>query len=654
MAKYTGILGTRKSQLGIFALGGGLVTGDNSQSVTDSVTVTSQVLFGTENNQSVSDSVTVTSTVAHTSDVNRTITSSVTVSQALAHPGDVSKSVTSSVTVSDSIVITGNPHVFLTQAVTEYFYSEDPTARVSQAVVEYFYTPSRDVSITVTDSIAVTSTSRTNEVHVHVSDLALVNHVCFGRNTNIRISVVSSISVTVPSVQKNDITVTDTVTVSDNVERVTNNIYITVTDTVTTPNFFPNPVTFRISPIRIGVADHIIISDSVAGGTAIRNEAVAHAVSVHETIRDSPVQVAIKDAVTVTDALTDTLGVRPISVIDTVGITERIQGRDNNNRQSIRNVVRVSHVLTPDVQVKNPLITVIDSIVVSTTAIANGRITVVDQVTVNQIVTPFNNARHQFVVDTVTVLQNIRFTPVSLTVSDSITAKPAFQISEFFVLDNVTVTDSVHRDYFESLSDTLTFTETPITKMERGRSVMDTLPIIQVLDRNLIWNRSLSDTIIIPDTLYKRVLDFAGTTINVPVAIGTLVSKTTTLKSKKGIIILPAPLLGDSLDNVAKTTIQRSMNATTLVFKQSSTRQKLKNTFRLDGIKAFELRKFLEDNLSELITLTTWNAQIWSVYITSDPFELQNAGRSFPAGIGGGPNEFSTIELEFEGVKLSG
>ena len=121
-----------------------------------------------------------------------------------------------------------------------------------------------------------------------------------------------------------------------------------------------------------------------------------------------------------------------------------------------------------------------------------------------------------------------------------------------------------------------------------------------------------------------------------------------TLQSKSGAVVLPKPMLGDGLNNVDSVVIQRSMNGGVLAMKTSSLRRTLRLTFRLDQAKAFELRLFLEANLSEMLTYTSADAEIWAVQIPQSPFELQNAGRSSQA------KEFSTIELVLEGQKISG
>src|SRR5262249_35418656 len=136
--------------------------------------------------------------------------------------------------------------------------------------------------------------------------------------------------------------------------------------------------------------------------------------------------------------------------------------------------------------------------------------------------------------------------------------------------------------------------------------------------------------------------------ITVPVAYGGLVTNYCVLQSKNSAITLPKPLLGDGVNNVDSVNIQRSMNGGVLAMKVSSGRRTLRQVFRIDKKKALELRLFVEANLSEMLTYTTFDAEIWSVQIPTAPVEIQYAGRSSTA------SEFATFELTLEGQKISG
>lgn len=676
MAIYTGILGTKDSQPGKFWLGSGPVSSNiNSQSLTDNITVATSTGHGSLLSRAITTSITVSAAIGHRSLVNKALVDTITVSShvagsrtvieslsdtvtvadAIVELPVVLKTVTDSVTVSDAIALVGNPLIRITQATTEFFFTETPDARLSQAVIEYFYAVGRDVSQQIIDNVTVTSTPRDKSVSIYMTDLADVNEVFFGRNTNVRISVVTSISISVPEIEKNVITVTDYAVVSDSISYKLPIVHITVVDTVSTPLYFPNPVTYSISNPRILVGDVVTVTDTITGNTTLPTFAMSDVIGVVDSIGLSPVLITVNDTVAIGDAIGYGLSLRDIGVTDAVMVNAVASGRNNHIRKSVEDDVTVSHTRAFTIQQTNISISVVDT-VVTTSGVYSGTVelTPFDVVSVSDVIVAYAPYAHEFPVDTISVNENIHLSPLRLTVTDSVTVKSTLSHFELVVVDRVAVTDNVRRVHDGLCTDALSFTETVTTKQIHGQHIVDTLPIIETMSRQAVWYRSLEDTLTFASPSFQKILDFAGTAINVPIAVGTLVSNTTTLQSANGVIILPAPLLGDSLDNVLKTSIQRSMNGATIVFKQSSTRQRLKNTFRLDAIKAFELRTFLEANLSELITLTTWNGQIWSVYVTSDPFELQNAGRSANSGIPTGPNEYSTIELQFEGTKNSG
>lgn len=678
MAIYTGILGTKNSQPGKFWLGAGPVSSNNTQSVVDGVTVADAIHKIRIHNEAVSDAITVTSTAETIRIVIESVTDTITVSPAItlirvlqrsisdpvtvtstvSAPGtdnvsvtdtatvaqtihsirDVVRSITDSVTVADDIEISGT--AFLTQAVVEYFYAANPAAIITQAVTEYFFSPPRAARVV------------TQSVH----DIVLISSAIKERNTVVRITVNEVIRASEPSRQKNQDFCEDRILVADEATAVSTGIHITITDLISVITVFPNPITFVITNVRLEVIDRVTVSDQAFGGAPDRLVSVIDTIVVTESTRRGVVNIVIADLITVTDVIAGGQPIHLVALSDSATVSDVATARSTRVRLNIRDNVRVLETRSSTVKTKFPVIAVTDTIRVTSLIRDNGPNyqTINDHATISELITPRVVNNRQFVTSSVTVNEHYHVSPVHQAVTDTVTVASRLTHFDLVVVSRVTVTDSFHRRYDETITDTLGFTETVTTTARVFRSASDHLPIIEALSRQMVWQRSLTDTIIIPSGLYQKSIDFAGTVINVPVAVGTLVSKTCTIQSKSGIITLPAPQLGDQLDNVAKTTIQRSMNGATIVFKQSTTRQRLKYQFRVDGIKAFELRTFLQANLSELLTLTTWSAQIWAVYLISSPFELQNAGRSGNSGHPTGPNEYSTIELEFEGVKLSG
>ena len=255
-------------------------------------------------------------------------------------------------------------------------------------------------------------------------------------------------------------------------------------------------------------------------------------------------------------------------------------------------------------------------------------------------------SNRQSVLDLVYVTPNMHLNLIDVPVIDTVTITPRLTNFDQFVQSRITVTTTLRRDWDENIVDDVPPIDTVVSPITRNVLVVDPVPIVDTVFRAQIWTRSVTDLIVIPDTLFQTRI---GTgLINVPVAYGGLVTNYCTLQSPSGAVVLPAPLLGDGLNNVDSVVIQRSMNGGVLAMKTSSLRRTLRLTFRLDLAKAFELRLFLEANLSQVLTYTSADAEIWAVQIPQSPFELQNAGRSSQA------KEFSTIELVLEGQKISG
>lgn len=118
------------------------------------------------------------------------------------------------------------------------------------------------------------------------------------------------------------------------------------------------------------------------------------------------------------------------------------------------------------------------------------------------------------------------------------------------------------------------------------------------------------------------------------------------LQTNTAAITLPAPNWGDTENYGGIFTIRRSMNNIPYTHVKTISLRKLHFPWSLAKRKAWELREFLLQNNSKLMTLTTWKGDKWFVNLVTNPFELVNRSRYE------NENELVDIELEFEGLKV--
>ena len=625
----TGILGGAGAQLGLIQLG---IT--NSQHATASVTSTS----------------TVTDTVSF--DVQqgpwKRLTDAITVTPAIVHNLGKSESVTDNITVTASIIDLAT-HARVTQYAIDVVYRKAPAVSLTHSitVTDAFHQYQRFVAITVSDSISVAQTEIPSGSSRHeVADSINVGQTCFGRNNVVRIGVTTSISCGTPSGERdsnNRQTIVSAATVTATAATLSNHIAELIGDRITVQD----TIGYYTNPLRITVLHGITVTPTLGGGSGNRPALVIDLINVSDLANPKRPTESILDNISITHSTAGGSRNRNLSFSDTVTVTDSNTDRNGTPLESITHTINVLQTIT----FKTPRVemTVADAIHVTPTILPTGPVfeSVSDIIHLTDTITAPNvSTNRQSVTSTITVSQGIRQNLINIPVTDAVTVTPRLTDFDQFVASRIHVTTTLRRDWDENIVDTLPITEPVASPITRNVLIVDPVPIVDTVFRAQIWTRSVTDLIVIPDTLYQKRIDTG--LINVPVAYGGLVTNYCTLQSKSGAVVLPKPQLGDGLNNVDSVVIQRSMNGGVLAMKTSSLRRTLRLTFRLDQAKAFELRLFLEANLSEMLTYTSADAEIWAVQIPQSPFELQNAGRSSQA------KEFSTIELVLEGQKISG
>lgn len=117
--------------------------------------------------------------------------------------------------------------------------------------------------------------------------------------------------------------------------------------------------------------------------------------------------------------------------------------------------------------------------------------------------------------------------------------------------------------------------------------------------------------------------------------------------------ILPSPLFSNSNAPQHEINIKRANDGTRRTYVKNIPRRKLIWNFRLDRVKALELRQFLSTYYADKIRITDQDGVIWFGYLTNNPFEFDTPGRAGRSDtpITGVRNERQTITLEFEGTQ---
>jgi len=203
---------------------------------------------------------------------------------------------------------------------------------------------------------------------------------------------------------------------------------------------------------------------------------------------------------------------------------------------------------------------------------------------------------------------------------------------------------------FRAATHTLNLSQTATCVKVINCSVTQTLNLTQSVGRQATYNLSVAQTLVfnVPRQVSAPILGSNGQfQYNQPLVDVVLIPTKcmVILGTPAKSIILPCPLFGDTQNYTGELNLKKTMTGDTFTYVKKTTTQKLKYSFNLGTYKAIELRKFLEEHSSELITLRNWKGETWFVYLTNNPFEFVHAARWQPKG------ERVDVTLEFEGIK---
>jgi len=190
-----------------------------------------------------------------------------------------------------------------------------------------------------------------------------------------------------------------------------------------------------------------------------------------------------------------------------------------------------------------------------------------------------------------------------------------------------------------SLTETINLVRRAASRSEQTLSFLDTIGLKK------IYKRSITDTLVFPNTLTKQ-LPIAHLGFVWPNQVAFVAPKQclVTLTDISGNLttILPCPLFKDSIADIPVVSVKRAMNGRTYTYVKSSTLNKLAYTFELTYDKSLELKNFIDINHSNLIVMKNWRGEIWYTYITNNPVDFITKGRE----------EYVEVTLDFEGTRV--
>jgi hypothetical protein len=629
------------------------------------------------------NSVTSTIAVAQTIDlperiVNITVTSAVGVASTGSGRDDIQrKTVQSTVAVASIIAAQGVNRQIVTSTITVASTAAGRNNNVRLSVASTVGVADTDsgrnasprVPVSSTGNVLSVPTGRNNHPRVAVITIISTADFVADRNTNPRRTVtqgitvattagarvphffpISTITVAQTISQRNTIvrqTVVSTVAVAIDIADRSDNPRVTVTSAITIAVAVPPPIQWRTSVNRQLVFAFVAVTPTIVNNST--RQLVTSNVTVDTNARGSAYSQLVTSQIIVGTAITGGNDNRRVSVSEAITVTPVAGGANAVQRLNLTQAIQVAYAIGA----RGPIVTqsITDTIAVASTfasrIVAQHNVTstvvLVDTVTVGL------GPKRQTVTSTITVTPTIRDSPISMSVTSTGTVGQRIQELEPTITSRVTVTPVVNKTTNVLLTDSLTFVQDVQAPKTMTHTIAETLDLAQVLDRSVVWGRSLTDTLVFPDRYYIRATSISPDPIVVPVVTGTIVSSIVVLRSNPaGAITLPAPKFDDSRANVAGITIRRTMDGGKYSFVKSSDRQKLVWTFKISQAKAIELRDWITQSLSEELRITDWLGRVWVARMTINPPTLSADGRFAPEV------EFTMVELQFDGVKISG
>ncbi len=186
-------------------------------------------------------------------------------------------------------------------------------------------------------------------------------------------------------------------------------------------------------------------------------------------------------------------------------------------------------------------------------------------------------------------------------------------------------------------SNTLSLTQQVVLDTVIIALVSNTLNLTQTVNKDSIGDKSASNTLI-----------FTQLALGITLQAKTFVILQAPFEFIQTTVVLPNPLLDDTVNLVSNLTLRRNMNGSTYTYVKSNKNRLLKYTFTLDRLKALSLQDFLDAYNGSHIKVQNWKGEIWKVKLINNPVDFVQTRRYAPG------SDRTDVNLEFEGIQING
>jgi hypothetical protein len=242
---------------------------------------------------------------------------------------------------------------------------------------------------------------------------------------------------------------------------------------------------------------------------------------------------------------------------------------------------------------------------------------------------------------------------VSLTLSASTSGGYVLEVIHVGVVD---ATSTLHFTQFGSFSKTPgahnVFTPSEAASVQKILNQLATSQLVfaQLTGRTSTFVRTVSQVFPVKQGSTKpiQIIGAPVVTYYRPAAFVHIVPKKSflLLQAPGWNVALPNPELGDTQDQLGKVVVKRSINNGVYSYIKRSELQKLSYTIRMTRNKSLELQAFVDANIANAITLTTYQGEVWIVKITNNPIDFVPKDRWYPT------RERVDVTIDFTGVRV--
>lgn len=140
----------------------------------------------------------------------------------------------------------------------------------------------------------------------------------------------------------------------------------------------------------------------------------------------------------------------------------------------------------------------------------------------------------------------------------------------------------------------------------------------------------------------------AQTSPRIPIeGVETATGNIVRIEAAGSLILLPAPQLANELRPIQGVVTLRTQTGATQAYPITTGQEAFEYTFFLDRPKAYELRKWIEDNHSERMIITNWRGEKWQGFLITEEIDF-----TFEGVRAGNAAEKVVVPLSFRGVRV--